>query len=444
MSSVTLNIPEISSDAGDNNDGIIFSSVAISPLDFIASKRVDATNVKFYRRDSTGSGFNFVDLSTAASQSTANDVAPFGETADMTAFDSFYVSDTDQAIGLYVQVTTQGDWDGAGLKIFDSTDGITADRELTGVVDPSDGFRNGPDWYKITWNNPGSPSVAFSPVPGDIPSRKYIRITLDGFTGVTTAPKLGRLVVALATDAHKYTDVTSIANGSLISAPTLPDYFPDTNEETIFHFSDPAMGAERYVFQERTAGIETVVWEYLASDNTWKPKATINDPSDNATVVPSGSPEQFSMRWSIEDDWVPMLNSITLTNDTVYTATAYWMRVRVTAVSDYGFIPSPLQRLRARKFGASTTTGITSPAARTFNYINVISIGGLSGDDCVTQITNMNTGRSSSFTIPAVPTLPLNVDITDIALSAGQKFGIQWLSGANSLTDVQLIANYTE
>lgn len=442
MSTTTLNIPILSSTAGVDSDGVIFGSVAQSPMDFLASKRVDATTVKVFARDENSGNFTFTELSSPGSDSTANDTPIFGSLSTMSALDTAFISDTDTPVSIHVQIGTSGVYTGTGIKLYDSVDGVIAGRQLTGVVDPTNGFRAAPGWYEITWTPPVTPGVAFSPVPGDIPSRKYIMIALDGFTGVTTAPVLSRVVVSLATDGQKYTDVTSIANGPLNVSFSLPDYFPAVGEESIFHFTDPAYGLENYVFQARTPGIETVVWEYLRNDNTWQPVPNLVDLSDNSTITPSTSPEDFTTRWTIPSDWTPMTYSIPMSDLTTHTATAYWMRVRVTAVSSSGFITPAIHRFRARKFGAANTTGIVTPTAKTFTYLNIPSIGGLSGNDTVAQITNMNTGRASAFTIPASPTLPLNYDITDISFSANDKYSYQWVSGAGNITDIQTVIEY--
>lgn len=272
-------IPVVSATAGDNADGSLIGSALESNFAGAFTDVRLAAAVTAYRKDVAGSSFTFADLSTPLNEDTVSDAAPFGTNAQMSAGDKFYISCSNVIKALYFQVATAGVWSGT-MAFKCSTDGLTANHTITAVVDDSNGFRAGTGVYKLTPTLPAN-IVAFSPVPGDVPSMRWI-VFEPSVTSVTTAPVLTRAWLEHEDGSITYINLSSNINSDLITDGSghPPNFFPTVGSSTFYAFADKPKGMVRKVFQ-RAADVRTRVIEYLASDNTWKTLTGWTDPSND-------------------------------------------------------------------------------------------------------------------------------------------------------------------
>lgn len=430
-------IPVLSLTSGGNNDGALIGSVLESNFAGAFTDVHIADNVYVYRKDLTGSSFSFENISTAAGNDTTSDFLPFGTNTQMTAGDKFYLSCDHEIEELFFKIDTPGVWTGT-MTIKYSTDGQTASATVQGVVDDTNGFKAAQGIHKITFTKPTN-IVAFSPVPGDVPSKKWF-VFEPTITAVTTAPILSRVWIHHSEDAS--IDMSSLINLDVITSGGghPPTFFPIVDSATYYAFSNPAFGMERRIFR-RQDNVRTRVVEYYANDNTWKPLQGWNDPSDdfrNGPATQAATATQYSVRWTVPSDWSSKTLSFTTSSGAVQ-KTGYFIRERTTAVSAYGPAQTTLSNVSARQFGDANTAGVVVPIATTIRAITLdepLSISG-TGENVI-QIFNLTKGTSTSATIPATPTWPLNIDVTDISLSANDKYGVFVTSGSRVLTSTAL------
>lgn len=426
---INLIIPEISPTAGVNSDGVVLGSVSES--DFIAALTdVPISDVVYaLRKDVTGTTFTFTNISTPAGDDTTSDFLPWGTTAQMTAGDELFIACDHAKAELFFKIDTPGVWDGS-IQIRYSSNGQTANTILQNVVDGTNGFRASAGIYSVTFTIP-TDIVAFSPVPGDIASRQWFVIK-PTITGVTTAPILSRVWV-------RHSDTTVVDLSSLINEDIItqgqghghpPDIFPTIDSSVYYAFPNPAYGMERDIYL-KAGNTRTRVVEYLATDNTWKTLPGWTDPSNDYTNGPSPqavNPTRYSVRWTMPSDWLAKAKSFTTNSGTV-SYTGYWIRERTTAVSQFGPMIVTVANISARQFGNMNTTGVELRQSMSVLGITVLNATTPNTTDSVCQIANMTTGQASSFTIPANPVFPVNVDTVDIAFTAGQRLGVICNSG---------------
>lgn len=421
-------IPEMSPTAGENSDGVVLGSVAESLLTGAFETRIHCPNVIVYRMDRTNSSLNILDDSTAAQSTTPSSWTPFGSGAAFTTGDEFLVTCSSDIQAILFRVDVAAIHSGT-LHVYDSEDGVWATNELT-VTDTSNAFRN-TGWHyitlpdnaqRVTWKPSNDPSL-------NPPSRKYYRFRLDGIVGGNTAPQCSELV--LVGKVFPYEDHTTNANGATNTAPPADFHYPWPETQWRWCFANPAYGAEVYMHLAGT-NVITDTHEYLASDDTWKPLSGWTNASNDFTNGPTilGDPVQkFAIRWSIPTDWVSKSQTITLFDNTTVTHTGYWIRERTLTVTQYGTHQNPRYRIRARQYGNANTTGVEMRQSMSILGISILNATTPNTTNSVCQIANMTTGQASSFTIPANPVFPVNVDTVDIAFTAGQRFGIVCSSG---------------
>lgn len=186
------------------------------------------------------------------------------------------------------------------------------------------------------------------------------------------------------------------------------------------------------------------VHEYLASDNTWKPITGWVNATNDFTTGPTvlGNPVQkLSITWNMSNDWASKPQTFTLNNNTTVTYTGYWIRERTTGVLQYGDHSSPRYRLRIRQFGNLNTLGQQIFGAKTLQGVTIISMTTPNTVPIICEVVNLTTGKSAEFTIPSLPTLPLNFDITDLAFANGDMKGTRAVSGGVA-TGVQVEYSY--
>ena len=444
----TMRMAEISAVAGNASDGIVRGTVAQSFVTRAFTNTEGAESVFAFNVDMSGPNVYFTDYSAAASGlSGPNSFLPWGTDVQFTAGDAVYVASGEACTRIRFTVDTPGVWvssTSGGFTMWDSTDGITANRQLTGVVDPSNGFRNPADTYEITWTDPVIPRVAFSPVPGVVASEKWIMIKPDHYASSTTSPKLSTMYMAGATGLFE--DVTAIYNKNPPDANfgTVTDVTYSTGYCDLFTFPSASIGMDLMMYRKATA-TRTTQLQYYALDGTWKPLPGASDPSNWMLNGPTtlGDPMQlFRLRWPIPTDWQNMPLSVWIEGHSSPTTVAGWhLRSVIQTVSDVSAQPPGLARARVRALAASGAVFHLVP--QTYALVT-FEVGVPALSDCVVELVNINTGASATITIPAgvrssselgLERLPLS---SQLAVGQGDALLITWLSGG-TVQDVELV-----
>lgn len=427
-------IPVLSLTAGSNNDGAVIGDVLESNFAAAFTDVHIASTISVYRKDKVGSGFTFENVSTAAGDDTVSDFLPFGSNTQMSNGDELYLSCDTGIEEMFFRIATPGVWTGT-IEIRYSNNGQTANMLVQNVIDNTNGFRATAGIYRISFTVP-TDLVAFSPVPGEIPSAKWLVIKANT-TAITTAPILTR--VWLHCSDHTFINLSTGINQDIVSqgAGHPPSFFPALDSSTYYAFSNAAFGMERDIYR-RQDNVRERIAEYYATDNTWKPLQGWNDPSDdyrNGPATQAATPTHYSVRWTVPSDW----SSKSLTFGAT-TSTGFWIRIRTTSVTTYQPAQTTLANVKAKQFGDANTAGVIVPVATTIRAITLdepLAISGTGSNEL--QIFNLTKGTSVSATIPASPSWPVNIDVTDIALSANDKYGIFCTSGSRVLSSVPLI-----
>lgn len=435
-----LKIPEISSTAGVLNDGIVLGKVNQTSLNAFFSNVILSDDLFVIRRDTSGTTNSFYDVSTAAIADIADNFEPFGTTATFSTNDVLYVASERNIKELYFRISTSGVWAGTGFEVWDSINGETANRQLTNVMDNTNGFRASTGIYKLSWDMPAVDRVAFSPVPGEIAKRKWIMIKLVGLTSVTTAPKLQRMWAVPYQADIRYADLGVMTNEPLTNA-IFTDYAPLSmflNEMSESFFTLPFLGygLDIAMYRKRAANIVTSEFNYLASDNTWKLIPDFVDTSSGFESGPLtyGDPVQMkTMRWTIPTDWVSKTLNVTMVDNTIRSVSGYFIRHKALAVVTLGPTPLPLARIKCRSFGPDNSDGfIKHTEAKTYKRVSVAIIGIPPTTDIVAQIINSNTGQGASFTIPANTTGNVHATLsTNLSFAIDEEAILAYISGGN-------------
>lgn len=256
-------IARLAPDAGANSDGFVEGAIRETTYVAVIANAAMSNTIYSHRKDTSASGVQFTDISSTISNDTIDDTEPFGTTLTMSANDLWFIACDQIVQHIYIKIEpgSEGIWAGTGLKFYDSTDGITPSHELLGITDSTNGLRNS-GIFKITL--PESTAVNFSPIPGDIASKKWIVVKLDGFTGVTRAPKVSRIWLEHDVTNIRYVDGTARANGDIAVAPILVNdtIFPSAGLAVYSCTANPASSMIAYSFRGY-ADIWTMVFEYL-------------------------------------------------------------------------------------------------------------------------------------------------------------------------------------
>lgn len=430
-------ITELSPTAGNNADGfadsMINETLLTANLDTL--ENCDNASMKCYRIDRSSGSMQIVDITADAISKTVNQFKPFGTSAQFSDGDEFLISCGEEVQAMLFKVDTVAVHN-ATLRVYDSTDGIWASNLLT-VTDEGNGFKT-TGWHYITlpdnasrvvWKPSSDPALAMT-------SAKYFRVKLDGIVSGNTPPQLSEIV--LIRKVFRWADHTTDVNGDTAIAPAAQTHYPWANSIWTMCFSNPAYRVEVYMHLTQT-NVITDTHEYLASDDTWKSLSGWVNATNDFTTGPAvlGNPVQkLPISWNIPADFASKSQTFTLNNNSTVTYTGYWIREKTTAVSSYGDHASPRYRLRARQFGSANVTGEQTFSAQTVKGINIKSITTPPTTAIECEVVNLTTGKASAFTIPASPTLPLAIDITDIAFAVGDERGIRVVSGG-SATGVQ-------
>lgn len=429
-------IPLLSSTCGQNNDGIPFGAVNQSTLLKAFSNAILAPATFAYALADDGNNLNITDVSTPIISGTANAVAPFGETAQMSSLDRLVFACDHSIKEFYFELTTSGAGNWGTLAVFDSSDGETATRELAIVSDPSNGMKAGLGVYRVQFTNQTG-QVTWSPSPMKITKRRYIAIGLKNFVSATTAPKISRLWIIHEDSAISYVDLTTQYNASTTSndftgSPATAFYPIGT--ERIWVSSTPFYGMDNFVFRRLAQTGLTIEYRFL---NTSGVKELISGHTNLSSFFTNGpatlgtTATEYRERWSVPNNWAKAKQTLALTAGGSVEAEGYFLYEIITANSSPALIAPSLARARVRRFGNDNTRGIELSTDLTTKGVLIKSIGSLSAQ-IIAQVLNLTTGKSSPFTIPASPTLPLLLDTEDITIKAGEKFDIVHTSGGTA------------
>lgn len=424
---ISIPIPEISNTAGINNDGVFVGSInQVNPVAVLMGETL-VTIAQVLRKAVTSSGATWQDFTTAATDSTTGDFAPFGTASDMSLGDAIYIrtlNNTD-VHGFYVQIATAGVgvWT-IGLQEWSVVNDQWED--VTGLIDNSNGFKAGVGVYQISYTSGAEGLVRL-----DDASSKYIwhRLVIKTFTSATTAPILSRLWSA--DTAIKYRDITTpYTTGVFTTMPT--EILPRVGDCLIFACSAATMGLDVTVTTaESTNFIST--WKYIKSDGTYGTLSNVSDPSNGMTVVGT-----HKIRFSIPTDW----GSRSITDKDGVVHTGFIICRQTTAVSVENPVAPSNSTIKTKSLGTGNVSGIKMYQSAVVRAISIPRIGIPSAtamDIAVLNLTPSNlTNISSTVTIPT-NAISANIDIPDLVFNAGEELGIICLSSTGTIKDAEII-----
>lgn len=432
-----LHIAEISATAGLSGDGVVRGSIAQSQLLAARLGMLQATTIYALRRDVNGSD-SFVDVSAQAVGTTADGFLPWGADATFSATDELWIAADKDICAIYVEITTPGVWTGAGLSVLESTDGETL-VPVGNLTDGSNGLRAAAGVYKISFDLNNANRKAVSPIFGGT-KRKYIVLRPNGLTAKTTSPKLRRVWLICADDGITYIDIFPTLSASMASSDfsnvsaSHSSQFSVVGDVVYFALPGLSMGLDDAIYR-RTQN-RTGVYEYLASDGTWKTLQNVSDPGNqlkNGPATAGTTSENYALRWTVPTDWTAQ--SLTLLPAAAQSA--HWIRFRVTSVSPLGPGQTAFYRRRARSFGQGNANGIYHKNATSYDYIT-FDFGVAPTSDMVIAFANAITGQSRSVTIPsntrsstALASARLDFN-SELDIGAGEQLLISHVSGGSA------------
>lgn len=407
-------------------------SIAESLLTAVFQTQERCLNPKVYRLDRSAGSLSIIEETTLATSATVNSFTPFNSDGD-----EFAVNCEEDFQAILFRLDTQGNHS-ATLKVKDSTDGVWASNQLT-VTDDSNAFEAVSGWHYITIpDNAQRQAFKLSNDPTlNTPVGKYILFRLDGIVGGNTLPKISNLI--LIRKAFRFDSHTAQINGNVATAPAENTNYPYTGSNVMWGFGNPAYGMELYI-SLAVSSVITDTHEYLASDGTWKTLSGWTNGSNDFTNGPTvlGNPiEKFPVRFTIPTDWTAKSQTLTLDDGTTTTVSAYWIRERTLSVTSYGPHIQPRYRARCLQFGNSSTTGLEVLIATTLRGIRLMGATISNTTAIEMEITNMTTGKSSAFTIPANPVFPVNIDFTDLTMQVNERYSLVAKSGG-TIRNLQL------
>lgn len=423
----SLSIPILGPTAGPGNDGVVVGSVAQSTPTAVLLGESLVSIAQVLRKDITATGTTWADLTIAATDATTGDFSPFGAVANMSLGDSSYVRtlNDEDTHHFYAQIAVPGvgTWT-MGLQEWNETTDTW--ETVTGLVDASNGFKAAVGVHKLSYTSGAEGRVRL-----DDASPKYVwhRFTLTAFTSATTAPVLSR--IWSAKDTLSYKNVTTAHTSTDFSS--LPaDILPRIGDCLLTVHPGPSYGEDSIITRSASANY-TTEQHYLATDNTYKPLADVSDETNMYRVAPSAT--ERKARWTAPSDW----SSKSITDKDGVVHTGFITCMRITAIATEGPVQPPQVNCKTRSFGDANTTGIEVYTATSIKAVSISRIGMPSATAVVAQLLNMSTGKGSSFTIPANAT-SVNVDIADLPLAIGNRWGLSHVSGG-TIQDVSMLAH---
>lgn len=395
----------------------------------------------------TGTTYNIVERTVGAGNVITGGFNPFGSVAAQVSGQDYILFSCENDVERIFIDTDQAAAYGGGvtpvLEIKDSTNGASFNRTRTISSDGSSAMRNsGVREIALGAETTGTSSWSPGGEMLGITARRWYRMALTGVNagGCTAAPRIARMWLQHTSGATSYLDLTASANGDLTTAPASNSFFPAAASSTYYATVNQAIGEERYLFRAQAAN-RTRVMEFLTPTG-WQ-QGTVTDPSNDFTAAPTAlaaTPTKYAVTWTPPATWAALAPPFTLPAGAAAITTAFWRRIRTDVVTTLGPMDSVQARTRARQYGNANTSGVEPAAGTTLKSVTVESISSISGSGPTTlQLANLTTGVNVSFDIPASPALPLNVDTADLALAAGQRYGLFYTAGAVVLRDVAVI-----
>lgn len=401
----TFSFAELSATAGVDGDGVQKGRVIPSQLVGGYVKADTSVGVRVFRKDRAGMASTFTDLTEEAHTADPNSLVLFGTDGTITEDDSSYISCPHKVAAVWLQLDTPAVWDGEGIEVFYSNDGITANTPVPNLVDPTNGFRNEAGLYRVSWDVPDDVE-AFSPIPADIPIMNWFVCKFKGVTSMTTAPLFSRVWAQHSPEAPHYFYNRDEAYGGLTADDDFGEladiegfYTGDSSQNLIFPFL--AYGLDITTHRAIEAVVDGVA-EYLADDGTWKELQDFSDTSagyHNGPVALGDPVENFSMRWAIPDDWSERTESFLLEEGgPTESKTGYHFRYRMTSIVPTGPSHFGLLRLRVKAFGDDNSYGVYHKEAASYSAITY-DVSVPPDTDCHAQVVNLSTGKAGAFTI---------------------------------------------
>lgn len=396
----TITLAEVSETAGNSSDGIVRGTVAQSLFNYVYDGVEPIERVYAFNLDISGGSIDFTDYTTEATSGVANSFLPWGTDGTFSDGDAVYLASSEDVTEIRLVIDTGAVWVGGGLEVWDSTDGLTPNRQLSVISDTTNGLRNTGTGV-IKWTDPVAPRVAWSPVPGFITSRKWIVVKPSGYISSTVSPKASMtFMIGLGND---FEDETAVYNASMSDSSfgVVSDVVYFTGESTIFSLPYPGIGVD-FMIHRKCQNVRDVVLEYYAVGGTWVTLPNLDDPSDwmkNGPASLLDPPELFHVRWSPPLDWQVL--PLVIQPDgggAPITITGAHMRARVTTVTDVAQQAPPLVRARARSLDAAG--GVRCNAGGVYTSLT-FEAGVPCLVDTKIQLLNINTGLTTTAIFPA-------------------------------------------
>lgn len=422
-----------------SGDRELKGSVNESQMAGIFAKELNPSSVHLVKYDE-GSADGFMDLSAEiTSPGLGADTPVLGTNTSLSANDEFYIADEKQLKEFWSHIRVNGSYTATGIEMYDSTDGVTFNRKLAGLVDDSNGFRAGIGWHKTSWTQPATASQALALVP--ISSKTYLntkriwyKVKIVGFTSAVTAPVLARIIPVFIDAEQNYIDYSAFTGISTTSHAGHPrigvSFFPLIGDEIVYSFSNRARGISFFMFLNTVmpAGI-TQVFEYLATDNLWKAISSVNDGTNffrNGPATLTQPPTHFDFLFETPTDWTSKTISLKTNTGTV-SSTGFHIRSRLTGTV-IGEYPAAVYSFRGYQYGTLNTDGIALPAM-TIRRVSMEVGGSVTGTATAAtfSLVNLSNGNTVHLTVPATAGKGsiVNADVTDIIFADGEMLGIE-------------------
>lgn len=438
----TITMADISSTAGNSSDGIVRGEIDQSLFTTVYDATAIIEPVHALNLDVSDGSVDFTDYTTECTSGVPNSFLPWGTDVTFSAGDAVFLASDVPYTQVRMVIDTGAVWIGGGLEVWDSTDGVTANRQLIVTTDSTNGFRD-TGTHIIEWADPGAPPVAWSPVPGLIAFRRWVVIKPAAFVSATTSPKASMTFLLSSTD--NFMDRTTVFNEAMSdgSFGTVSDVVYMPGVSTIFSLPYPGPGLDLMVHR-KIPDVRDVVLEYYSVGGMWVALPGLDDPSNwmkNGPAALTDPPQLFHVRWVPPLDWQVLPLPIQVYGGSIVTVTGAHIRARVTTVSDIAPQHPPLARARARSLNAAG--GVRHDAG--FNYTSLTFEAGIpASSDAVVQFLNINTGLAATATIPRYTRSSCNLPAQKVLLSqallinSGDALLITWQSGG-SLQNVEFV-----
>lgn len=358
----------------------------------------------------------------------------------------------------------------AVLRVYDSTDGVWATNALSLSVGSISDLRSagwkqfvfGENVSRQSWRPSISPTFS-------VPSRRYIlfelddsgdkdcflvacessdiveiRFRVDTAGGPSTAVRVSDLQILRREADRRWRDRTVDAQGSTATAytPVSDTALPTVGSRIVFGFDNPAYALEQYVFRGIGAAGATFQVRATGADTSMLAVSGYTDPSNHLqTGVPTttaASPTEFAQSWSVPTGWTKRsYGTLAIEGGSdLVTPALYYLEYEITAVSTIAPSTSPINRVRARQFGAGNVDGFRAFSAKTFRGLNLFLRGPKSGTgDRTLQVSNLSTGDSRTVTIPGASLQGDNLPLafaSPLVVNADEEYGLIPPSGGGA------------